>query len=136
MTYRTCRGRDLPYPYAASGKGRPYLDENDKRWVTIYTTAFNEATALDAELLRSREENSRLTHENEFMLRLVNGRDNDEAFMTTRDRFAIAAMQGDWAAPEETSTVSGQRLRTAAIQYYRMADAMLAVRSEKLEDEE
>lgn len=51
-----------------------------------------------------------------------------------RDSFAIAAMQGDWASQDDTSTgvwannAPDSDLQTRAKLYYRMADAMLAVR--------
>jgi hypothetical protein len=50
-----------------------------------------------------------------------------------RDQFAMAAMQGDWAAEKGTSAIVRVRgdLWLAASLYYRMADAMLDARKEK-----
>ncbi|WP_272659502.1 hypothetical protein [Providencia sp. PROV172] len=53
--------------------------------------------------------------------------------LTLRDQFAMAAMQGDWAAQDECSGYfdenSGEAtFSKSAEMYYRMADAMLAAR--------
>lgn len=55
--------------------------------------------------------------------------------MSLRDRFALAAMQGDWAAQNELcgafrSETDVETLKGRAGLYYRMADAMLEVRGE------
>lgn len=56
--------------------------------------------------------------------------------MTLRDYFAAKAMQGDWAVqgdgdyqPAFRSDEPLENLTTAAVLYYRMADAMLAARN-------
>ena len=59
-----------------------------------------------------------------------------EPYATLRDQFAMAAMQGDWAAQDASNDGSGlflpsakdESLRSWAVLYYRMADAMLEVR--------
>jgi len=53
--------------------------------------------------------------------------------MTARDRFAMAAMQGDWASQSESSGHFSVDARVADLEgraslYYRMADAMLVER--------
>lgn len=53
--------------------------------------------------------------------------------LTLRDQFAMAAMQGDWAAQDERSGYfdenSGEAtFSKSAEMYYRMADAMLKAR--------
>lgn len=60
---------------------------------------------------------------------------NGQKGMSLRDRFALAAMQGDWAAQNEECgsfpySVRIEELRARARVYYRMADAMLEVRGE------
>lgn len=54
-----------------------------------------------------------------------------------RDRFAMAALQGDWAAAKETSAIVRVHgdLGLSASLYYRMADAMLAARNKPKKDE-
>lgn len=52
---------------------------------------------------------------------------------TLRDEFAMAAMQGDWAAQsrdtgEFTNDMPAEFLEARAEFYYRMADAMLKAR--------
>ena len=52
-----------------------------------------------------------------------------------RDYFAAKAMQGDWATQSESSgffrhDIEDESLESAARHYYRMADAMMAVREE------
>lgn len=55
-----------------------------------------------------------------------------EESTSLRDQFAMAAMQGDWAAqsPElgQFATCSDEDLERHAKDYYRIADAMLKVR--------
>lgn len=56
--------------------------------------------------------------------------------LTLRDQFAMAAMQGDWAAQDERSGYfdenSGEAtFSKSAEMYYRMADAMLKARGKK-----
>lgn len=56
-------------------------------------------------------------------------------FVTLRDYFAAKAMQGDWAAQSEDSgffrhDMKDESFEKAARHYYRMADAMMAVREE------
>lgn len=55
--------------------------------------------------------------------------------MTLRDAFAMAAMQGDWAAQDEyigefENCASDDYFLNRAATYYRMADAMLKAREE------
>lgn len=61
-------------------------------------------------------------------LRIMNNTLSSENSL--RDRFAMAAMQGDWASQVENWNVQEKDdgfLRSAK-QYYRMADAMLKAR--------
>lgn len=56
--------------------------------------------------------------------------------ISLRDQFAMAAMQGDWAAQDERSGYfdenSGEAtFSKSAEMYYRMADAMLKARGKK-----
>lgn len=48
--------------------------------------------------------------------------------MSLRDRFALAAMQGDWASRDSLAKTMGYD--NAAHYYYKMADAMMRVRRE------
>ena len=52
---------------------------------------------------------------------------------TLRDEFAMAAMQGDWAAQSDSFGIFTEKadLMVAARQYYCMADAMMKVREEQ-----
>lgn len=52
--------------------------------------------------------------------------------MTLRDYFAAKAMQGDWALQGDKvgSDIDNELLKSRADIYYRMADAMLATRSQ------
>lgn len=61
-----------------------------------------------------------------------------EGCASLRDYFAAKAMQGDWAAQNESAGIYDSdytiaRLRTRAALYYRMADAMLAAREQRPE---
>lgn len=70
--------------------------------------------------------------------RLVNGETEwGDSGMTMRDWLAGKAMQGDWAAQNEISGTfpddhTQEELEKRAKLYYRMADAMLAVREESM----
>lgn len=71
MTYKTSQGRIVEYPMAIAIKA----ETEDAKYVVGKTRAiFRELQNLDAELITMREENKRLRYENEFMLRLINER--------------------------------------------------------------
>lgn len=60
----------------------------------------------------------------------------DHKGMDLRDAFALAAMQGDWAAQNEhigefENNLPDEVFEERAATYYRMADAMLAEREKK-----
>ena len=61
--------------------------------------------------------------------------EKESAEMVLRDEFAALAMQGDWAAQDLdqgyfSDNEDAERLKARARLYYRMSDAMLAVRDE------
>lgn len=73
MAYRTSQGRIVEYPMAIAAKAAKSTD--DAREIVDKTFAiFRELQNVDMELITLREENKRLKHENEFMLRLINER--------------------------------------------------------------
>lgn len=76
MTWTTSHGAKVEHPWRASGKQPKDWDERDKQWVQKYTHLHEQAMRMDMELVGLRAENLRLKHENEFMLRLINEREN------------------------------------------------------------
>lgn len=73
MPYKTSQGRTVEYPMALAAKAAKSTD--DAREIVDKTfSIFREMQNLDIELITLREENKRLKHENEFMLRLINDR--------------------------------------------------------------
>ncbi len=79
MTHRTIYGREIEYPYAVAAKihGSSHAEKSEEAnaWMMAYQRAFDDLTNLDMECVTLREENKRLRYENEFMLRLVNERE-------------------------------------------------------------
>ena len=79
MPHKTIRGREIEYTYAVAakihGSSHAAKSKEAKAWMMAYQRAFDELTNLDMECVTLREENKRLRHENEFMLRLVNERE-------------------------------------------------------------
>ena len=79
MPHRTIHGREIEYTYAVAAKihGSSHAEKSEeaKAWMRMYQSAFNELTNIDMECVTLREENKRLRYENEFMLRLVNERE-------------------------------------------------------------
>lgn len=76
MAWTTSHGIKIEYPARVAGKPLKDWDERDKQWVAKYTHLHAQAMRMDMELVALRAENLRLKHENEFMLRLINERDN------------------------------------------------------------
>ncbi len=76
MTWTTSHGFKVEHPLQAAGKQPKDWDERDKQWVQKYTHLHEQAMRMDMELVTLRAENLRLKHENEFMLRLINEREN------------------------------------------------------------
>lgn len=76
MTWTTSNGAKVEHPWQASGKQPKDWDERDKQWLQKYTHLHEQAMRMDMELVALRADNLRLRHENEFMLRLINQREN------------------------------------------------------------
>lgn len=78
MGYLTARGRTVEYPYTLAAK--VVCTQNDDLLEIVNATAeiFRELQYADYELITLRQENLRLKHENEFMIKLINSRDNEE----------------------------------------------------------
>lgn len=70
MSYRTALGHEIGHPFEVAGPAQSWT-ERDRRWVGRYQDAFTVMTRLDNEVLRLQAEVQRLTHENQFMLRLI-----------------------------------------------------------------
>ena len=75
-TFETLDGRKLYYPWAAAQKPSTEWTEHDKHWVTEYGSVFHALQSAEQEVLRLRADKLRLQHENEFMLRLINQRED------------------------------------------------------------
>lgn len=82
MSYTTIRGKKVPYTWQVSvdiyGSIQKATSEEAKHWMNSYQTLFDETRELDLECTTLKDENQRLRHENEFMLRLTNERINHE----------------------------------------------------------
>jgi len=76
MPYRTSQGRTVDYPHGIAAKLLHKGCEDITSLVDATHKLFREMQNLDSELITLREENKRLKHENEFMLRLINAREN------------------------------------------------------------
>ena len=79
MPYKTIHGREVKFAYEVAvsiyGSLPRAKSEEAKAWLTAYQNAFDQLSNLDCECVTLREENKRLRYENEFMLRLVNDRE-------------------------------------------------------------
>lgn len=78
MPWRTIHGVEVEHPWAASGKPPSMWTDRDKEWVGHYTHLHQQTVRLDSELAQAKAEIARLTAENNFMLRLINGALNKE----------------------------------------------------------
>ena len=76
MAWTTSHGVRVEYPLGVTGKHLKDWDERDEHYVAAYTHLLEQAMRMDMELVALRAENLRLKHENEFMLKLINERDN------------------------------------------------------------
>lgn len=81
MTYQTIHGKEIEYNHAIAlrvhGSAFNVKSKEAKAWMDAYSYTFNQLVNIDRECVSLREENSRLRHENEFMLRLINDRNQD-----------------------------------------------------------
>lgn len=78
MPHVTSLGHVLEYPYRILDRPMPKWTEADKDFVSKYQRLFNILCSVDNYVITLREENKRLQHENEFMLRLINERENNQ----------------------------------------------------------
>lgn len=74
MPYKTSQGRTVEYPHSLAAKLLSKGCEDVTALVDASHKIFREMQNLDSELITLREDNKRLKHENEFMLRLINER--------------------------------------------------------------
>ena len=75
MTYRvTYNGWDVPYAFDFIGKPPSKWTNTDRELVQKYDIVLKLMMTMDQQILLQKEEISRLKHENEFMLRLINER--------------------------------------------------------------
>lgn len=69
----------FPFPYVLTSRIlRQNVSDDIKDVCSRYAELFSHATQLEGELLVERAKTQRLTHENEFMLRLIDKRENNE----------------------------------------------------------
>lgn len=71
MAYRALYGGDLEYPHAIAGPHHTW-NEQTRRWVAEYQRLFSHMQDCEREIITLREQNKRLQHENDFMLKLIN----------------------------------------------------------------
>jgi hypothetical protein len=80
MSFRTVQGRDVEYPFEVIQKihgSVSLLSDDGRAWALEYQRVFDQLSNLDRECTTLRGEITRLKHENEFMLRLVNEKAQD-----------------------------------------------------------
>lgn len=76
--YSSQWGKQFFYPHAVCVHitKKPFdhnsLSEEQKDWLTAYQSLFNHLVDVDRLLITVQEENRRLKYENEFMLKLIN----------------------------------------------------------------
>jgi hypothetical protein len=75
VQYKTSLGRVVEYPYTIA-KELCSGSEKEKQLVDATRKIFEELQRIDSELITYREDNKRLLIENQFMIRLINMRDN------------------------------------------------------------
>lgn len=80
MAYKTIFGVEIMYPYnAAVSVHKSYhlwmKSEIGKEWSSLYTKVFDQLQNVETDYITLREENKRLRYENEFMLRIINERE-------------------------------------------------------------
>jgi len=79
--YTSQWGKQFFYPHAVCVHvtKKPFnhglLSEEQKDWLTEYQKLFNQLVAVEGLLISAQEDNRRLKYENEFMLKLINGRE-------------------------------------------------------------
>ena len=79
MTYKTIQGETIDYPFALSAKaakGGKGASDAAREVASESYRMFQALTSLDREVSFLRQENQRLKHENQFMIRLINDREN------------------------------------------------------------
>lgn len=76
MPYKTAQGRSVEYPMQLAARLAKNGNDDTRELVDATHKIFRELQNLDYELTTLHEENKRLKHENEFMLRLINERGN------------------------------------------------------------
>lgn len=79
MSYLTSSGQRVEYPFALASRiafeGRKASTDDIRVLVHETSRIFNELQRADAEVITLRQQVQRLTHENEFMLRLINAKE-------------------------------------------------------------
>ena len=65
--------KEFPYPFAMKRQAKDYDDV-----CQIYQKLFDHAQSQEQLIISLKDTISRLTHENEFMLKLINSRDNGD----------------------------------------------------------
>lgn len=73
--YKTSLGRVIEYPYRLMSQLAMHKNDKLRELVSVSKCMFDEIQRLDLHISKLIEENTRLKHENEFMLRLINERD-------------------------------------------------------------
>jgi hypothetical protein len=76
MPHITALGHSVEYAFRVLSKPMSKCTEKNKKFIDTYQRLFDVMIHLDNHIITLREENMRLKHENEFMLRLINERDN------------------------------------------------------------
>jgi len=78
MYWTTTLGDRVEHDFSVAGKPLSKWTERDKYWVSKYSIIERICIRLDSEIIMLKNENTRLTHENEFMLKLINANMKDE----------------------------------------------------------
>jgi hypothetical protein len=77
MTWTTCNGLRIGHAWDLLGPVSKRT-ERDRVWSVDYNFLNDVAMRLDLEVVDLRNQVLRLTHENEFMLKLINQRGSDD----------------------------------------------------------
>lgn len=116
MAWKTIYNVEIEYPWKAAGSPPGTWSPDTHAWVSRYQRLFDQAQRMEAEICGLRDENLRLKHENEFMLRLVNSRmtvDDEDAnsaeALAASAQPAIASKQDATRASEGAARTSDCR---------------------------
>lgn len=109
MAWKTIYNVEIEYPWKAAGSPPGTWSPDTHAWVSRYQRLFDQAQRMEAEICGLRDENLRLKHENEFMLRLVNSR------MTAGDEDANNAADGGVGAPAAEAAPSAIATKQGAV---------------------